>query len=193
MMTPLTNALVKALIEKRIIEKSEKEIYRFGISQLLFFLMGIMASFVLGILCGMLWQSLLFSAAYIPLRRYAGEFHAKTPGRCYFLSCLLIVCVLMLLKHVAFSVTAVLILTVAASTVVFMKSPVASENKPLLDKEKVWYREKARKILLLEGIAAMVLTFYSVTVASCIAVAIGCCGMMVMLPVRIRHNAGTER
>lgn len=192
-MTPLTNALVKALIEKRIIEKSEKEIYRFGISQLLFFLMGIMASFVLGILCGMLWQSLLFSAAYIPLRRYAGGFHAKTPGRCYFLSCLLIVCVLMLLKHVAFSVTAVLILTVAASAVVFMKSPVASENKPLLDKEKVWYREKARKILLLEGIAAMVLTFYSVTVASCIAVAIGCCGMMVMLPVRIRHNAGTER
>lgn len=193
MMTPLTNALVKALIEKRIIEKSEKEIYRFGISQLLFFLMGIMASFVLGILCGMLWQSLLFSAAYIPLRRYAGGFHAKTPGRCYFLSCLLIVCVLMLLKHVAFSVTAVLILTVAASAVVFMKSPVASENKPLLDREKVWYREKARKILLLEGIAAMALTFYSVTVASCIAVAIGCCGMMVMLPVRIRHNAGTER
>lgn len=192
-MTPLTNALVKALIEKRIIEKSEKEIYRFGISQLLFFLMGIMASFVLGILCGMLWQSLLFSAAYIPLRRYAGGFHAKTPGRCYFLSCLLIVCVLMLLKHVAFSVTAVLILTVAASAVVFMKSPVASENKPLLDREKVWYREKARKILLLEGIAAMALTFYSVTVASCIAVAIGCCGMMVMLPVRIRHNAGTER
>lgn len=192
-MTQLTNMLVRVLTEKRIIEKSEKEIYRFGISQLLFFLMGIAASFVLGILCGMFWQSLLFSAAYIPLRRYAGGFHAKTPGRCYFLSCLLIVCVLMLLKHVAFSVTAVLVLIVSASAVVFIKSPVASENKPLLDQEKVWYREKARRILLLEGIVAMALTFFSVKVASCIAVAIGCCGMMVVLPMFIRHNTGTEK
>lgn len=189
----LIHKLVDMLSGNGIIEESEKEVYCFGVNQLFLSLANMLTSAAIGVICGMLWQSLLFSAAYIPLRRYAGGFHAKTPGRCYFLSCLLIVCVLMLLKHVAFSVTAVLILTVAASAVVFMKSPVASENKPLLDKEKVWYREKARKILLLEGIVAMALTFYSVTVASCIAVAIGCCGMMVMLPVRIRHNAGTER
>lgn len=177
-------ASVNTLIKLGVIKPSEEAVYRFGINQLFLFVVNLATSLVIGFLCGMFWQSVLFSAAYIPLRRYAGGFHAKTPGRCYFLSCLLIVCVLMLLKHVAFSVTAVLVLTVAASAVVFIKSPVASENKPLLDKEKVWYREKARRILFLEGIVAMAFTFFSVKVASCIAVAIGCCGMMVVLPMR---------
>lgn len=130
-------ASVNALIKIGVIEPSEEAVYRFGINQLFLFVVNLATSLVIGFLCGMLWQSLLFSAAYIPLRRYAGGFHAKTPGRCYFLSCLLIVCVLMLLKYVAFSVTAVLVLIVAASAVVFIKSPVASANKPLLDQEKV--------------------------------------------------------
>lgn len=189
----LTKNSVEILIRNGIIEESEKEVYRFGISGLYRFLMNIITSIIIGALFGMLWQTILFSAAYIPLRRFAGGYHAKTPGRCYFLSCLLVVGVLMLLKHVAFSVTAVLILIVAASAIVFIKAPVASENKPLLDQEKVLYREKARRILLLEGIAAMALTFYSVDVASCPAVAIGCCALMVIVPMFIPHKIGTKK
>ncbi|MCI9596526.1 MAG: accessory gene regulator B family protein [Firmicutes bacterium] len=184
----LTKNSVEILIKNGIIEESEKEVYRFGISGLYRFLMNIISSIIIGILFGMLWQTILFSATYIPLRRFAGGYHAKTPGRCYFLSCLLVVCVLGLLKHATFSVTAVLILTVVASVIVFIKAPVASENKPLLDQEKVWYGEKARRILLLEGIVAMALTFYSVKVASCLAVAIGCCSIMVILPMLIPHR-----
>lgn len=189
----LTKNSVEILIKNGIIEESEKEVYRFGISGLYRFLMNIISSIIIGILFGMLWQTILFSATYIPLRRFAGGYHAKTPGRCYFLSCLLVVCVLVLLKHVTFSVTAVLILTVVASVIVFIKAPVASENKPLLDQEKVWYGEKARRILLLEGIVAMVLTFYSVEVASCLAVAIGCCSIMVILPMLIPHRKKAKK
>lgn len=188
----LTKNSVEILIRNGIIEESEKEVYRFGISGLYRFLMNIITSIIIGLLFGMLWQTVIFSVTYIPLRRFAGGYHAKTPGRCYFLSCLLVVCALMLLKHVTFSVTAILILIVAASAIVFIKAPVASENKPLLDQEKVLYREKARRILLLEGIIAMALTFYSVEMASCLAVAIGCCALMVMVPMFVPHKAGIK-
>lgn len=177
-------ASVNALVKLGVIERSEEELYCFGINRLFLFVVNLATSLIIGLICGMLWQSILFSAAYIPLRRYAGGYHAKTPGRCYCLSCLLILCVLMLLKYVNFSMAAVLMVLAVSSVVIFIKAPVASVNKPLSDKETIVYKKKARMILTMEGIGAAVLAFYFMDVASCLAVAVGCCGVMVAMPVK---------
>ena len=91
----MVKSSVERLIRNGIIKESERELYYFGVNGLCLFLVNIATSVIIGILFGMLWQSLLFSAAYIPLRSYAGGYHAKTPGMCYILSTILIACVLM--------------------------------------------------------------------------------------------------
>ncbi len=174
---------VAMLIRNGIIEQSEKELYCFGLKQLFLFLVNIITSLAIGIICGMLWQSVLFSLAYIPLRRYAGGYHAKTPVRCYILSVLLIISVLVLLKYVAFSKLAMVTTLVLSALVILLKAPVESANKPLNDAEQNVYKIKARTILGLECLLTIVLSIKLMDIAACITVAIGCSGLMLIIPM----------
>lgn len=178
----LLEASVATLIRNGIIESSEEELYRFGMKQLFLSIVNIVTSLVIGAICGMLWQSILFSLAYIPLRRYAGGYHAKTPVRCYVLSVLLIISVLMFLKYVAFSKLAMAAILVLSALVIVLKAPVESANKPLNDAEQNTYKMKVRAILGLECLLTIALSTRFMYIATCITVAIGCSGLMLIIP-----------
>ena len=94
MIDRVVSIVVNSLIKNDLLQKSEVELYRFGIKRLLLFCINVITTIIIGIICNMLWQSVVFSIAYIPLRRYAGGYHAKTPQKCYLLSVLLILGVL---------------------------------------------------------------------------------------------------
>lgn len=183
MINLLAKSSVERLIRNGIIAESERELYNYGVNGLYLSFINIVTSGIIGILFGMLWQSLLFSVAYIPLRSYAGGYHAKTPGRCYFLSTLLIACVLVVLKYVPFSMEGMYIALVIATAVIFVKAPVESENKPLNDRELKMFRTKARKILISETLLALILVAAHLSdVAECILLAILCSAGMLILP-----------
>ena len=171
---------VEAMIKAGIIQESEKELYLFGIQGLVLLLVNLATTAAIGMLFGMLWQSFLFSAAYIPLRRYAGGYHAKTQARCYCLSVLLISGVLLMLKYVSFSAIAELIILAVSAAVIFVKAPVESVNKPLNVKEWRVFRLKARVILLTELAASVILMGVSQEIALCIIMAVGSSGMMLI-------------
>lgn len=179
----LLEALVTTLIRNGIIESSEEELYRFGIKQLFLSIVNVATSLVIGAICGTLWQSVLFSLAYIPLRRYAGGYHAKTPVRCYILSVSLIITVLMLLKYVTFSKLAMVAILALSALVILLKAPVESTNKPLSDAEQNAYKMKTRVILGIECLLTMALSIKLVDMAACITMSIGCSGLMLIIPM----------
>ncbi|MEG0830358.1 MAG: accessory gene regulator B family protein [Anaerovoracaceae bacterium] len=184
----LINASVNALIQKKIIEKSEEELYFFGINQLYVFLLNIATTVVLGAICGMIWQSILFSVAYIPLRRYAGGYHAKTQGMCYCMSILLIVCVLMIIHFVSFEKIGLIIMLVLSFIIIFARAPVESENKALSTAENKIYRLKSRVILTIEVSCALLLFLLSKELAVCIIMAICCSAFMLIIPYKFSKN-----
>lgn len=184
MRTALIDSLVAALIKNGVIAEAEKELYSFGINQLILLVVNIGTSLVIGAVFGMLWQSILFSAAYIPLRRYAGGYHAETPGKCYCLSVLLIVCVLIMLRFWTFSGTGALALLAIAGLIIFIKAPVQSKNKPLSNKEKRVYRLRARLILSAEILGIIALSFINLEIANCIGIAIFSAMLMLIVPGR---------
>lgn len=73
-----------------VIRSEDREIYRYGVQQGLNLLLNLLTTAVIGILCGMFWESVVYIAAYMPLRRYAGGFHSKTHTRCYVCSVVMI-------------------------------------------------------------------------------------------------------
>jgi accessory gene regulator B len=181
----LTKHSVAVLIKEEIIQQSDEELYQFGINQLFLFLLNIATTVIIGAVFGMLWQSILFSASYIPLRRYAGGYHAKTPRRCYCLSVLLIMGVLFILKYIPFSQLGMIIVLTVSFTVIYVKSPIESENKPLSDAERTLYQIKARRILLAETALAILLCILLCMVqAECIIMAVCCSAAMLV----IRYN-----
>ena len=107
---------------------------------------------IIGMVFGMLLESILFMVAYIPLRSYAGGYHAKTAVRCYFFSIVMISAVLWVMRYVMYSGLICGCLTAISGSVIWFLVPVEDRNKPLDDVEKVVYRKRARGMVLAESI-----------------------------------------
>lgn len=84
--------LINQLINKKIILEQEKEIYCFGICQLIMLLLNICTSFFISLCYGRIIEGMIFSSAYILLRSYAGGYHAKTRKKCIYIFFFEILC-----------------------------------------------------------------------------------------------------
>lgn len=137
-------------MRSNVIKEEDAEIYIYGINQILVSVLNVSSALIIGLILGMLLECLVFMVAYIPLRSFAGGYHAKTPERCYFASLLLIVSALLFCKYVPFNLFfygSVLIISSIACAVL---CPVQDNNKPLDSDERQRYRKISIVILLVE-------------------------------------------
>lgn len=185
----LSERITEWLLANKTIPREDKEIYRYGIQQGLFTLLNFGTTVIIGLVFGLLWESMLFMTAYIPLRSYAGGYHAKTAVRCYFFSIVMMSTVLWVMGHVMYSGLVCGSLTAISAGLIWFLVPVEDKNKPLDDTEKVVYRRRARKIVLTESI----LSFWAVVchrefLGMCMTLVL--CVMVLMLLLGKRKNAG---
>ena len=115
-------------------------------------LISIGTTLLIGILFHAVWASICFAAAYIPLRSFAGGYHARTPAMCYLWSTLLTAGAVWLVKSALFDGIAMLIIVILADGILVMYAPVESENKPLSRIEKAQFRKKTVLILAAENL-----------------------------------------
>lgn len=154
----LSERVTEWLIVNETMAREDKEIYRYGIQQGMIALLNLGTTVVIGLVFGKLLESILFLAAYIPLRSFAGGYHAKTVVRCYFFSIVMISAVLWVMRYVTYSGLICGCLTAISSGAIWFLVPVEDRNKPLDDVEKVVYRKRARGIVLVESI----LSFFAI-------------------------------
>ena len=175
---------VLLLIKKGIVNESDKELYEFGVNQLLLFFINLGTSLIIGIVLGMVWQSIVFSIAYIPLRRFAGGYHAATAGACYLMSTVLIAASLMVMKYLLVDIVTVIAVLLIAAIIVWFRAPVASINKPLTEKEFSVFKRKTRVILIIECVLTLSLAMIFENAAECISIAVFCSGLMLIVPTK---------
>jgi accessory gene regulator B len=128
----------------------DKEIYRYGIQQGLNIALNILTTIIIGILCGMVYPSILFLFCYMPLRSFCGGYHAKTHLRCYIYSILTITCILLVAKHFTFSTIVYEIFVILSCVVILLLAPIEDKNKVLDSDEKQVFRKKSLIIALFE-------------------------------------------
>ena len=133
-------------VKHKIIEAGDKELYKYGLWQGMFFLVNLLTTVVIGIVTGMLWQSLLFTVMYAILRSYTGGYHARTQRMCYSLSTGLIVISIGIVAWLYLRILTMSILILLAGVFIFILAPMGDINKPLTSKEKSLYRRKSRLI-----------------------------------------------
>ncbi len=177
----LSERIVDGFEKQRVILSEDKEIYRYGVQQGLNLAFNFLTTLVIGAVCGMLWESVLFMAAYMPLRSFAGGYHAKTHLRCYLYSIVMITAVLLVIRFLPLGRFICSCLMFVGSIVILLIAPIEDKNKPLDEVERHVYCKRTRLILALEccivlvSIAARVKTFYST-----ISLAILCLGFLVL-------------
>ena len=181
------------LCRQDIIEDADKELYVYGFNMLLTVSLNIISTIIIGLLFGMVFESIAFLVAYIPLRSYAGGYHARTPMRCYIISLLLIVLILLTLKLIGESVLALFILSAIGTIICVTMSPVEDKNKPLDEIEKQVYRKKAMIILSIEMITFIISIFVLMRLAAAISIALALEGIMLILGKTIIINSNYNK
>ena len=129
----------------------------------------------------------VFMAAYIPLRSFAGGYHAKTPLRCYFTSLTIIFVVLLFCKYVPLNLllnSGILVISLVVCTFL---CPVQDSNKPLDCAERQRYRNISVVILFIEAFVWLIMTFVIHKYAQIIPISIFTEVMMVVIG-KVKNN-----
>ena len=99
-MNSILERLTNHFVVNEVIRDEDREIYYYGLYQGFLIIVNIITAIIIGVIFRMVWQSILFMLAYVPLRTYGGGYHAKTEGRCYLISIALASGVLLAIKFI---------------------------------------------------------------------------------------------
>lgn len=165
-MDSVSKKCIEFFVANDIIKNEDKELYQYALSITISAVIHILTIIVLGIIFGLVVESIVFYMCFIAIRKFAGGYHAKTAGRCYFFSVLLSVLLLIVLKLLICNISDlvnVIIFNVSLVSLVciWIMAPLDTENNPLSDKEKVVYRRVTRSISLLVFIVFVVFLAFS--------------------------------
>jgi len=182
MKAAVSERIAASLMVKGVICSEDKDLYVYGLRQGAQILLNIFTTIATGLVFGMLWQSLVFMLAYIPLRTYAGGYHAKTQLRCYLSSTAAMIGVLLLVKLVLWTMPVCLTVAAVAGVIIFFLAPVEDSNKPLDQAEVVIYKKRARYILtLLFVLIFLCWSLEQLQISVCITMAVALLAVMLIL------------
>lgn len=174
--------ITNAIAQNGTIKAEDKELYKYGIEQGMMILLNLCTTLIIGAVFKMVWQSILFTAAYIPIRSYAGGYHSKTPQRCYIFSILMIIAVLWGMKYFDNTYFICIALLVFASIIILLLSPVEDKNKPLDKLEKHVYKKRT---LIILGIEILIILLFLVidilSISFCMVIALFSLSIMLVL------------
>lgn len=150
MFAKIAERITENMEDNHIIKHDDRELYVYGFNQGLNILLNLITTLVVGLLFRNILELAIFMATYIPLRSFAGGYHAKTPVRCYIFSIILILAFSLMMKYVHFTIFICSIMIVVSSSIILFLAPVEDKNKPIDEREQNVYRKKSFIILAVE-------------------------------------------
>ena len=151
-MYTIADKLSQTLQNQGVINKEEQDICRYGLELAFLSVCEFASILLLAIFVGNFMQTLTFFIAFIPLRLYAGGYHADTRGRCY----LVLLGVYFAFAY-AMKVTPIFLYQmVEIATIIFMLfmvfcfAPIIHRNKKVTDIERYHYRKISLIIMAIE-------------------------------------------
>lgn len=150
MINHLSRKITDRLEENGTILKSNRELYEYGLRQMMLSFVNIGTTFLIGIAMSMILEAVIFTCTYIPLRIFAGGYHAKTPQRCWAISAIMLIFNLLVIRWFTYWVDWSLVLSLFAFIGIIILSPVDNCIKPLDEIETKRYGLTSRIILFFE-------------------------------------------
>lgn len=181
----LTEKIVLFLVMRRILDFDNWDVYAYSIEVILMnfvLLLSILGISILGNCLILFAGYILF---YIPIRIFAGGYHAKDSSRCYLLSAglyIILVCIYELLPELYTNRYAIITGIIAVSGLAII-APHNNKKHPLAEYQYNRNRKIVYAILAIDVIAFMLCAKVESTMASCIIMYLTVC--LVMLGVEI--------
>lgn len=155
-------------VYRGILEEDKKVTYVFGYQLLIGkIISGILMILIAGIM-GTFWEMLLFVAAFIPLRQYAGGFHFAKAEVCIAFSALVSVIIAIGFKEVFYTIPLYVWIGVVIVSGIFIWKfgPVDTKNKRLDDIEKKVYAYRTKIVLVVELLIFVISVCFQIQMVS---------------------------
>lgn len=173
--TLMARKMSSFFIEKGIIQNEEQEIYDYSFevffSTVTEFLFIIITAFA----TDRMVETMFYVLGFIPMRRVAGGYHAKTHFRCF---CILALTYFLFLVVLSFANTinvffVLSLLLLVNLTVFFILAPIEDKNRPISKEERYSFKKKSRVFVVLYSISAVFLFLVSLeTCAFCMTLGV---------------------
>lgn len=136
MLFKLSERIVLAWSNERLIEIGREEAYVYGVQLLLSTLLNTIAIAVISAIVDRAFAWVFFLVGFVPIRITAGGFHAKTPLKCSSIFCgSFYVCLLLNIRIDDIRIPLIIINSMLSIVVVILFSPIPARNKPMPKKE----------------------------------------------------------
>ena len=147
-MVSLSEKWAHQLAMHDVIPAEDEALYSYGFRQGAVFLLNIATMLCIGWRMGMVKETIIFMLSYLPLRRMAGGYHARTQLRCYLLGIVLTVSVLLAVKWLPWNLYLCSVLLIVSTGIIIWLAPVEDQNKPLDEMEKEIFKRKSRLLVV---------------------------------------------
>lgn len=145
----MIRSITSWMIASRYVNEEDREVIEYGLIQGIYSLLGILGTICFGGILNIFLESIIFIITLIPLRMYAGGYHADSRKKCIVISIILTIIALYGIRYWNISEVYSLWSGMIAAGVLFFLIPVEGTTR-LDDIEKAMYRRKGRLILILE-------------------------------------------
>lgn len=159
MFAKIAERITEELEDNQIIKSEDRELYVYGFNQGITILLNLITTLCIGLLFGCVVELLVFMAAYIPLRSFAGGYHAKTPLRCYLSSIVMLIIVSVAIQYVTLEIWIHYVIVAVSAIVIAVLAPVEDRNKPLDEIEMKVYKQRTIFIVIIEIAVFVILDF----------------------------------
>ena len=155
--TQMSKRISSFFILNKIIKEEDKEVYEYSLELLLSSLFNLGAVILIALFTRRVLEAALFVLGFVPLRSFAGGYHASTHFRC-FLILLFTFSLFILVTYFIpnnFIVPLTIVFTFSSILLVFFLSPVEDSNKPFSDQEAKKFKKKSRLGILVYSLVTL--------------------------------------
>lgn len=152
----LSKRIAVFFVQNGVIEQKDSDIYEYGFNLILSAIISILLVIIIGSIFELLPHTLLYLLFFIPIRSYAGGYHARTYFQCIFLfvAVFAVAVVITIFTPYEYSNILILFFIIISMCLTYIFAPVKHENNPISEEEQGKYRSIS---LLLSVAYAMVL------------------------------------
>ena len=189
MFVKIADNIVKLMLNNKIIEENKAVICKWGISHILDTVFNITTFLIIGILFKMPIETIVFTLGYIPLRIYAGGYHAKTYFMCNALFILTYLLVYYINSIITMFFEGELFSRILMSLILLGIIPITA-FAPVQHKHKLLSQKQARisqiigiVVFFLISIMALVLHFNGIIYGSFIIITLTSVSVLILIEV----------
>lgn len=156
-MNTISNQLTNWLVRTQVITEEERELYQYGIFQIVVNMLDIFSIFLIAMLFHKVWATFFYTICFCILRKYAGGYHAKSVGGCYLMTVGFTTIMLLIIRFYKFSLIGIVVIWLLSGSIIFLLAPIQNRNKELDAIEHLIYRRRAIKVWTFESILMWIL------------------------------------